>query len=99
TRMAHAPTGRGGRACDKSDYRFRVSRFDQEFGAVLFGAAADLADHDDGLGRVVAEEQRQRIDEVRAVDGIAADADASRLAEPDGGGLRHRLVSERTRAR
>src|SRR4029079_3889533 len=97
--MAHAATGRGGRACDKSDHRFLVSRFDQEFGAVLFGAAADLADHDDGLGLIVAEEQRQSIDEVRAVDGIAADADAGRLAEPDGGGLRHRLVSEGARAR
>ena len=54
--MAHAATGRGGRACDKSDHRFPVSRFDQEFGAVLFGAAADLADHDNGFGLIVAEE-------------------------------------------
>src|SRR5690606_35612518 len=30
---------------------------------------------------------------------VAADADAGRLAEPGGGGLRHRLVGERARAR
>ena len=71
----------------------------EEFRALLLGAAADLADHDDGFGGIVGEEQFERIDEVRAVDRIAADADAGRLAEPRRGGLGDRLVGEGARAR
>src|SRR3546814_5916948 len=49
---------------------------------LLLGRTADLADHDDALGLVVGQEHLQHLDEVGAVDRIAADADAGRLAEP-----------------
>jgi hypothetical protein len=48
----------------------------------FLGVAADLADHDDALGLGVLQEQSEAVDEVGAVDRIAADADAGRLAEP-----------------
>ena len=69
-----------------------------ELGRLFLGGAADLADHDDALGLRVGQEQLQAVDEVGAVDRIAADADAGRLAEAGGGGLRHRLVGQRARA-
>ena len=71
----------------------------EEIGRVLLGAAADLADHDDAFGLGIAEEHLQAVDEVGAVDRIAADADAGRLAQPRRGGLRHRLVGQRAGAR
>src|SRR3989304_4641310 len=63
------------------------------------GAPADLADHQDAGRLVVAKEQLQAVDEAGAIHGIAADADAGRLAEPGGRGLGHRLVGQRARAR
>src|SRR5262245_8080033 len=97
--MTHPPPGRGGRAGDEADHGLLVAGLDEELGAVFLGAAADFADHDDRLGGVVGEEQRQRIDEIRAVDRIAADADAGRLAKAGRRGLGHCLVSEGARAR
>ena len=47
----------------------------------------------------IGDEHLQRIDELGALDRIAADADAGRLAEAGAGGLGHRLVGERARAR
>ena len=38
--------------------------------------AADLADHDDAFGLRIVLEQLEAVDEVRAVDRVAADADA-----------------------
>jgi hypothetical protein len=54
----------------------------EEFGGFLLGRAADLADHDDALRLLVGEEQLEGVDEVGALDRIAADADAGGLAEP-----------------
>ena len=51
-----------------------------EVGGFFFGAAADLADHDDGFGLGVVVEHAQHVDVVGAVDGVAADADAGGLA-------------------
>src|SRR3546814_11086853 len=48
---------------------------------------------------LIGEEQLQAIDEAHAVHRVAADADAGRLAESERGGLRHRLVGQRGRAR
>ena len=76
----------------------RLARL-EELGRLLLGIAADLADHDDGLGLRVGQEHLQAVDEVGAVDRIAADADAGRLAEAGGGGLGHRLVGEGAGAR
>ncbi len=67
--------------------------------ACFLGVAADLADHDDRLGRVVGEEQLEHVDEVGAVDRIAADADRGGLAEAGVGGLEHRFIGKRARAR
>ena len=61
--------------------------------------AADLADHDDGLGLVVGQKHLQAVEEAGPVDRIAADPDAGGLAESHRRGLGHRLVSEGARAR
>ena len=47
----------------------------------FFRIAADLADHDDGLGFLIVLEQRQHIDKACAIDRIAADADTGRLTK------------------
>ena len=49
--------------------------------AALLGGAADLADHQDAVGVGVGLEELEHVDEVDAVDRIAADADAGRLAD------------------
>ncbi len=45
-------------------------------------------------GAVIGEEEGKRVNEIRAVDGVAADADAGRLSEAGGGGLGNRLVGQ-----
>src|SRR5262249_58209314 len=91
--VAHAPAGWGSRTCDKSDHWLVAAGVRKKGCGFLLGAAADLADHDDGLGRVVLEEQRKRIDEARAVHRIATDANDRGLAEASGGRLGPRLVA------
>jgi hypothetical protein len=54
---------------------------------VLLGRAADFADHDQCFGRLVGEEHFEDVDELRALDGVAADARGGGLAEPFAGGL------------
>ena len=51
--------------------------------ASFFGGAADLADHEDGLGVGVVVEEPERVDEAGADDRVAADADAGRLADAE----------------
>ena len=99
--MAHAAARRGGAAGDEADDRLAAAalRFvGEELRGVLLGAAADLADHDDRLGLVVGEEHLEHVDELGALDRVAADADRGRLAEALVGGLEHRLVGQRARA-
>src|SRR5690606_35212273 len=82
---------------DETDDRLAAAALrlvDEKLRRVFFGAAADLADHDDRLGRIVLEEQFEHVDEIGAVDRIAADADGGGLAEADLGGLVDRFVSE-----
>ena len=55
---------------------------------LLLGRAADLADQHDRLGLGVRGEQLEDVEERRADDRVAADADAGRLAEA---GVGHRL--------
>ena len=50
-------------------------------GRFLFGRAADLAEHDHGLGLGVGLEQLEAVDEARAGNRVAADADARRDAD------------------
>src|SRR3546814_10628591 len=59
----------------------------------------DLADHDDALGLRIVLEQLKAVDEVPAVDRVAADADDGRLAQARVGRLLDRLVRQRARAR
>ena len=51
------------------------------------------------FGRRVGQEQLEHVDEVGALDRVAADADAVDLAEAGVGGLAHGFVGERARAR
>ena len=68
-------------------------------GRRLFGVAADLADHDDGVRIRILVEQPQRIDEIGADDRVAADADAGRLPDPEVRQLPDRFIRQRARAR
>ena len=61
----------------------------------LLVRAADLAHHRHGLRVRIGLERREAVDEVRAVDRVAADADARRLAEPGARELIHDFVGER----
>src|SRR5690606_9371513 len=67
TRVTHALAGRGRGARDEADDRLPHVLLDER-GAVLFGTATDLADHDDALGLGVFVEQLEAVDEVGAVD-------------------------------
>ena len=68
-------------------------------GGLFLGAAADLADHDHGVGVRIVGEQLQRVDVRRADQRIAADADAGRLAQAEPRELVDRLVGERAALR
>ena len=99
--MAHAAARRRGAAGDEADDGLlapALGLVGEELRGVLFGAAADLADHDDRLGLVVGEEHLEHVDELGALDRIAADADRGRLAETLVGGLEHRFIGQRARA-
>ncbi len=71
----------------------------EELGGVFFRLAADLADHDDRLSLGISEEQLERVDEIHALDRIAADADRGGLAEADLRCLKHRFVCKSPGAR
>src|SRR5262249_51653123 len=95
----HAPSGRRRNTGDEADDRLlRLARF-QEISGFLLGRATNFTDHDDRLRLWIAQKHIEAIDEVGAVDRIATNADAGRLAEPDRGRLRHRLIGQRARAR
>src|SRR5262249_8497641 len=99
--MAHAPARRSRAAGDETHHGLLAAApglILVDFGGTLLGRAADLADHDDGLGPVVAEEHGQHVDEVGAFHRIAADADRGGLAQVLARRLEHRLVSERAGA-
>ena len=100
--MAHAAAGRRGAPGDEADHRLLAAALGfvlEELRGVLLRRAADLADHDDRLGRLVGEKHLQHVDELGALDRIAADADRGGLAEAFLGGLEHRLVGQRAGAR
>ena len=77
--------GRRGAAGDEADHGLLAAALGlvlEKLRGVLFGRAADLADHHDRLGLRVGEEHLQHGDEFGALDRIAADADRGGLAEP-----------------
>src|SRR5262249_6685204 len=93
--MTHAAAGRRGAAGDEADHGFLAAAprlIREELRGVLLGGTADLADHDDRLGRLVGEQHLQHLDELGALHRIAADADGGGLPEPLAGGLVDRLV-------
>ncbi len=65
---------------------------------MLFGIAADLAHHQDGVRIRVCLKQRKCVDEARPVDRVAADANARALADAQVGELPHALVRQRARS-
>ena len=100
--MAHAAAGRRGAPGDEADHRLLAAALGlvlEELRGVLFRRAADLADHDDRLGRLVGEQELEAVDEIHALHRIAADAERGGLPEAFARGLEHRLVGERAGAR
>ena len=100
--MAHAPPGGGGAAGDEADDRLRAAPLGlvlKKLRGVLFGLAADLADHHDRLGLGIGQEHVERVDKFHALDRVAADADRRRLPEALARRLEHRLIGQRARAR
>ncbi len=96
--MAHAASGRRGRARDEGRHRLLHVLLDVGGGVFLAGAA-DFADENDRVGIRVFVEHPDRVGVRRAVDRVAADADAGALAETARGELPNRLVGQRAAAR
>jgi len=70
----------------------------QVFGCLFLCLATDLTNQNDTFCVLVGQKHLQAVDEVGAVERIATDAHAQRLAEAHGGRLVHRLVGERAGA-
>jgi hypothetical protein len=96
--VAHAAARRRRLAGDEADDRLLEPARD-ELGGLFLGAAADLADEHDRLGLGVLGEEPQGVDEGRADERVAADADAGGLAEAEQRELVDRLVGERAALR
>src|SRR6185503_6253855 len=91
--VAHPAAGRGGRPGDKAGDGLPAVLLNP-LGGFLLGAAADFADQDDAFGFRVVHEELDDVQVRRAIDGIAANADASGLAGAAGGQLPDRFVGE-----
>src|SRR5271167_5162446 len=99
--MTHAPARRSRAPGNETDHRLLAAALGlvlEKLRGVLFRRTADLADHDDRLGRLIAQEHFQHFDEVGALHRVAADADRGGLTEADLRGLEHGLISERAGA-
>src|SRR5262245_32315137 len=92
--MANATTRRGSTAGNEADRRLLDLGEAQEVGGLLLGRAADLADHDDRAGLGVCQEELQDVDELGALDGVAADSDGGGLTEPGIGCLFDGLICQ-----
>ena len=91
--MSHAPAGGRRQPGDKTDHRFG-DLFPDKSGRLFFGVAADFADHDNAAGVGVFLKSVQAVDEVGAVDRVAADADTGGLAYVLAGQLVDHLVGQ-----
>ena len=97
--VAHAAAGRRGGAGDKADHRLLA------LGRLRNAAASSSAVPPISPIITIASvsasawNMLEHVDEVESVDRVAADADAGRLADAGGGGLRHRLVGQGAGAR
>src|SRR5215204_2815350 len=92
--VAHRLAGRRREAGDVGDDGLRHLGVDV-LGCLLLLGAADLADDDHDLGLVVRLELGEHVDEARSDDGVTADADDGRAAEPELCELVADLVRER----
>src|SRR6266850_1394661 len=95
--MAHAAAGGRGLACNKADDGLLHVDLDPLRGA-LFGVATDFANQNDGVRVGIGAEKLDGVEECRADDGIAADADARGLADAELRQLVDSFVSERAAA-
>ena len=91
--MSHAASRRRGLPGDESYYGF-LDVFLDVIRSRLFGAAADLADHHDGVRIGIFVEQPDRVDKRGADDRVAADADAGGLSDPQSRELADRFVGQ-----
>src|SRR5208282_5705945 len=98
TGMAHAASGRRCLSRDEADDRLLHMRPDELRGGFL-RVAPDLADHDYSFGLRIAIEKIERIDKIRADNGISANANRRRLPDSALGQLMHRFVGQRPGAR
>src|SRR3954454_21944970 len=96
--VAHRLARRRREARDVADDRL-VRMLGDVLGGLLLGRPADLAAHHDQLGLRVVLEELDDVDEARAGDGVAANADDARVAEAALGQLVADLVGQRARAR
>src|SRR5690625_4908965 len=96
--MAHALARRRSHTGDIGHHRL----FDvvgNIFGRLFLGRAADFTHHDDAFGVRVVFKQLKAVDKAHAVNGIAANANAGRLAQTGFGGLVNRFIGQGSRAR
>jgi hypothetical protein len=100
--VAHASTWRCAQTGDERHDRLGMWSHVvglEELGGLFLSRPADLADQYDALGLRIVQEHIQAVDEVGAVERIAANANTQRLTEADLGGLVHGLVCQRARTR
>ncbi len=97
--MTHALARRRLTAGDKRGHRLVLHILLNPLRGILLCGTADLADDEDGVGVGVILEELQRVDEVRALDGVAADADGGRLTDARVRELERCLVGEGAGAR
>src|SRR5438132_4482975 len=95
--VAHAASRRSSLSGDEADHGLLYVGFDP-FRSALFGVAADLADHNDGVGVRIVVEKLDGVEERGADDGIAANADAGGLANAELRQLMDGFVGERAAA-
>src|ERR671914_366173 len=98
TGVTHTSAGRRSDPGDIGHHRFADLGFDIGCGLFLF-RAADLADQDNAFGFRVLFKQLKAIDEIHAMDRIAADPHTTTLPQSALGGLMDGLIGERARAR
>src|SRR5574343_240595 len=91
--VAHAFAFRSGNTSDVTYHRLSHVLLGK-FGRFFFGGTTDFTDHHDGVGIRIVLEQFQGVDVAGTRDRVAADTDASGLAQTQGGGLCHGFVGQ-----